>query len=191
MKTSMKTFRGIAKDMKNLNKQSFFQKIENLFKEHAGTMLLYAQSLLKAEMASAEDVVQEVFLELLSISKLPDKPKNYLLRATRNRAFNQKRGLKLRTLENLDETKASLLNRTLYFSHPIEREEERERLSLAMQAMPDEQREVVILKIWGEMTFSEIAQMTGIPANTAASRYRYALEHLEFAMNKYFVGEEK
>jgi RNA polymerase sigma-70 factor (ECF subfamily) len=37
---------------------------------------------------------------------------------------------------------------------------------------------VVTLKIWGELTFEEIAQVLEVPANTAASRYRYGLEAL-------------
>jgi len=45
--------------------------------------------------------------------------------------------------------------------------------------LPDEQREVVILKIWNELTFAEIAQILEISQNTAASRYRYALGALK------------
>jgi RNA polymerase sigma-70 factor, ECF subfamily len=39
-------------------------------------------------------------------------------------------------------------------------------------------RGVVTLKVWGGLTFQEIAEMTGVPLNTAASRYRYALDEL-------------
>jgi len=45
--------------------------------------------------------------------------------------------------------------------------------------LPDEQREVVIMKIWGGLTFAQIAGAIGISANTVASRYRYAIERLE------------
>lgn len=48
----------------------------------------------------------------------------------------------------------------------------------ALRGLPDEQREVVLLKIDGALTFGEIAQALGISPNTAASRYRYALEKL-------------
>ena len=43
----------------------------------------------------------------------------------------------------------------------------------------DEQREVVVLKIWGQLTFEEAAAVIGISPNTAASRYRYGLEKLK------------
>jgi RNA polymerase sigma-70 factor (ECF subfamily) len=47
-----------------------------------------------------------------------------------------------------------------------------------MSSILDIYREVVILKVWGELTFAEIAEALDIPANTAASRYRYGLEEL-------------
>ena len=52
-------------------------------------------------------------------------------------------------------------------------------LAAAIARLPNEQREVVILKIWNELTFAEIAVALGISQNTAASRYRYALGALK------------
>jgi len=51
-------------------------------------------------------------------------------------------------------------------------------LQEALMLLPDEQREVVHLKIHMNMTFAEIGQLTNVPLDTAASRYRYALEKL-------------
>lgn len=53
-----------------------------------------------------------------------------------------------------------------------------EHLESALNALGDSQREVIALKIDGGLTFSEIASVLGVSANTAASRYRYALEKL-------------
>jgi len=53
-----------------------------------------------------------------------------------------------------------------------------ERLQRALLALPAEQREVVLLKIDGDLTFAQIATVIGASMNTAASRYRYALEKL-------------
>jgi RNA polymerase sigma-70 factor (ECF subfamily) len=53
-----------------------------------------------------------------------------------------------------------------------------ERLQRALLTLPAEQREAVALKIDGELTFAEMAQVMGVNINTAASRYRYALEKL-------------
>jgi RNA polymerase sigma-70 factor (ECF subfamily) len=53
-----------------------------------------------------------------------------------------------------------------------------DRLRRAVGALPAEQRTVIALKIEGELTFAQIAEATGVSVNTAASRYRYALEKL-------------
>jgi RNA polymerase sigma-70 factor (ECF subfamily) len=56
---------------------------------------------------------------------------------------------------------------------------------MAVRELPIEQREVLTLKIWGELTFQQIATMTDESPNTVASRYRLALaalrQHLEKA----------
>jgi RNA polymerase sigma-70 factor, ECF subfamily len=52
-------------------------------------------------------------------------------------------------------------------------------LAAAVERLPNEQQEVVVLKIWNELTFAEIAQILEISPNTAASRYRYALGALK------------
>ncbi|MGD9748743.1 MAG: RNA polymerase sigma factor, partial [Verrucomicrobiales bacterium] len=51
-------------------------------------------------------------------------------------------------------------------------------LAKAMEALPDDQRSVVHLKLVEGLTFEEISRAQGIPLNTAASRYRYALDKL-------------
>jgi RNA polymerase sigma-70 factor, ECF subfamily len=59
-------------------------------------------------------------------------------------------------------------------------------LADAVDRLPVEQREVLVMKIWNELTFAEIGQALGISQNTAASRYRYALA----ALKKNFVNHE-
>ncbi|MGH8094729.1 MAG: RNA polymerase sigma factor [Chthoniobacterales bacterium] len=58
-------------------------------------------------------------------------------------------------------------------------DEGQQMLAAAVERLPNEQREVVILKIWNELTFAEIANILEISRNTAASRYRYALGALK------------
>jgi RNA polymerase sigma factor (sigma-70 family) len=59
-------------------------------------------------------------------------------------------------------------------------------LAAAVDRLPAEQREVLVMKIWNELTFAEIGQALAISQNTAASRYRYALA----ALKKNFVNHE-
>ena len=55
-------------------------------------------------------------------------------------------------------------------------------LQRALSELPEEQREVVTLKIEGQLAFAEISQVLRISQNTAASRYRYALEKIRTAL---------
>lgn len=63
-------------------------------------------------------------------------------------------------------------------------DEETQALEDALKKLPPEQREVVVMKIWGELKFEEIAKELNISQNTAASRYRYALEALRKHLKK-------
>ena len=55
-------------------------------------------------------------------------------------------------------------------------------LCAAMLGLPLQQREVLVLKVFDEMTFKEIADVLGVSINTAASRYRYAIAKLREAL---------
>lgn len=59
-------------------------------------------------------------------------------------------------------------------------------LASAVDRLPVEQREVLVMKIWNELTFAEIGDALAISQNTAASRYRYALA----ALKRNFVSHE-
>ncbi|HEY4283891.1 MAG TPA: sigma-70 family RNA polymerase sigma factor [Chthoniobacterales bacterium] len=52
-------------------------------------------------------------------------------------------------------------------------------LAVALQRLPGDQREVLVMKIWNELTFAEIGEALSISQNTAASRYRYGLAALK------------
>ena len=56
--------------------------------------------------------------------------------------------------------------------------------SYGERALPPKQREVIVMKIDGDLTFTEIAGVLGVSANTAASRYRYALAKLRRAVEE-------
>jgi RNA polymerase sigma-70 factor (ECF subfamily) len=69
-------------------------------------------------------------------------------------------------------------NDVVWFKDTMEQDERARQIEQAIQSLPDYYKEVIILKIWGELTFEQIADTLDIPMNTAASRYRYALEKL-------------
>lgn len=87
----------------------------------------------------------------------------------------------------LNESKVTHRNRPLdpdmaWFSLPDRDHAEEQNLRRALVALPDDQRQVIVLHIWGELTFSQIGNLLGISLNTAGSRYRYALAKLRDLM---------
>ena len=64
------------------------------------------------------------------------------------------------------------------FEPTLERSERQQRIEAALNQLPSDQREVVALKIWGELTFAQISEVLEIAPGTAASRYRLALNRL-------------
>lgn len=59
-----------------------------------------------------------------------------------------------------------------------ELKEQRVAIEDALRTLPDPQRQVLVMRIWGELTFAQVADALDISPNTAASRYRYALENV-------------
>lgn len=59
------------------------------------------------------------------------------------------------------------------------------RIRKAVEALPEEQREIFLLREVSDLQFNEIAQIVGVPENTVKSRMRYALEKLREALEEY------
>jgi RNA polymerase sigma factor (sigma-70 family) len=151
-----------------------FAEIEFLYRQHGAGMLLFA-SAMTGERGRAQDAVHQVFLKLIEgerLSRVEDK-KAYLFACIRNAVLNE------RKRQNREEPLAT----APWFSPPERDLTGEQNLRGALAALPDDQREVVILHIWGELTFSQIGDLLSISSNTAASRYRYALGKLRDLMS--------
>jgi RNA polymerase sigma-70 factor (ECF subfamily) len=126
----------------------------------------------------AEDAVQEVFVGVVRArAYLPDvvNVRTYLFTSLRRAVADiLRRRRPQRTIDDMTELTSQERS-----ALPPDRAA---RLERAVQALPAEQRELLALKIDGGLTFAEIAAVLGINPNTAASRYRYALEKLRAAL---------
>jgi RNA polymerase sigma-70 factor, ECF subfamily len=128
--------------------------------------------------ADAEDVVQEAFVRYWRHQRgLPGEPMALLVTSVRRAAIDLARRDGRRTAREervgADDTPSHAL-----FESALEHDERREAIAGALQRLPVAQREVLVLKIWGELTFDQIATELELSPNTAASRYRYALAAL-------------
>lgn len=149
-------------------------EIEALYRQHGPALLLFATAI-AGERSRAQDAVHQVFLKLIEDVELQQvaNKKGYLFACVRNAALNEARRLQ-RTV--------SLEPDAAWFKAPQRDLAGEASLRRALVGLPDDQRQIVILHVWGELTFLEIAELLEISPNTAASRYRYALAKLRELM---------
>ena len=145
-----------------------------LYDATASRLVRYASTLTR-QRDDAEDAVQAALVRIALRPGLLARaryPWAYLLKITRNEALNiVRRRRPIRPLTRPDAR--------VWSDPPTHGEEEIHQLvRLALRKLPTTQAEVVVLKIWEEMTFAEVGEILGQSPNTAASRYRYALQKL-------------
>jgi len=141
-----------------------------LYEAKAAGLILYGRAL-GLSHGEAEDVLQETFLALMQQPRAPREPEHYCLRSFRNRALNHKRSLWRRLTRELEAQR-------WFEKSPGESPAERAAMA-CLAALPVEQREAVVLKIWHQYTFEEIGGLLEISPNTAAGRYRYGLQKIK------------
>lgn len=154
------------------------RELEALYDAHADALHALLLNLVR-DAADAADALQEVFHELVRRPGMMDgvrDPRGFLLRLAHNRAVDaiRRRASRSRAHEALA---AEPLELFATASDPDEAQF-RDAVMAALGELPPEQRAVVHLKLWEDLTFERIAEVLGIPANTAASRYRYAADKL-------------
>jgi RNA polymerase sigma-70 factor (ECF subfamily) len=154
------------------------QEIERLYDAHAPVLFAFLLNLTRAE-ADTRDLLQEIFVKLardVTLLAGVREERAFLIRLAHNAAIDlmRRRGTRERTKENFA---AEIISPFAPTSDPDEKVF-RDELAEALGELPAEQRAVVHLKLWGGLTFEEIAAALEIPPNTAASRYRYGLDKL-------------
>lgn len=146
---------------------------------HGSRLLLFARGWAPSR-EDAEDLVQEAVVRLWHYQaerngNPPDLPLAFTtlrfcgLNHHRSETRRQKREESIIYLNDF---------RDVWLDPAAENDEEAELLQQALQRIPEKLREVTVMKVWGGLTFAEIAHALAISPNTAASRYRYALERL-------------
>ena len=149
------------------------------YRQLAPKLVLFARQWVGSR-ADAEDVVQAAFVRFWRRQPLA-QPEHYplLYAAVRSAAIDQLRRDRRRAER---ETVHQLEVGSQLFEVPPQQQEEGAAIEAALQRLPEAQREVLVLRIWGELTFAEIATALGASINTITSRYRYGLETLRRVM---------
>ena len=144
---------------------------------HGPAMLLLARQLVAAR-SDAEDVVQDAFVRFWTARHRADDPAAYLFACVRTAALDLRRGSQRRGRREQAVARSHTAADEPMFAAAVEQDERRAAVEAALAGLPENQREVVVMKLWARLSFPQIGAALGVPADTAASRYRYALEKL-------------
>ena len=169
-----------------------------LVRRHQGPLFNFALRHLRSQPA-AEEVVQDAFVRVVQNAadfKHEARFSTWLYTIARNLCIDQIRKRALRRHPSLDEPKRTeesdgptLGEQTADARANVERAavsvEIREKVLAAVETLPDEQREVFLMREVSNLPFKEIAEIVGVPENTVKSRMRYALERLQAALSEF------
>lgn len=164
--------------------------------EHGNKLLLFARQQTRS-LADAEDVLQEALIKLARkvnegvfvggqgawLPFVYASIRRLAIDFGRKSDRRQKREDRVVSDQNLQNP-----NDDPWFESEGADEETRQLLEVYLKEIPEKFGEVIVLKIWSELTFSEIGEALDVSPNTAASRYRYGIEalrkKLEVAQNR-------
>lgn len=157
------------------------ESLTRIYAKYRKDLLILALSLLN-DPTAAEDIVHDVFVhfaESVSTFRLTGSLKGYLLTCTANRARNHNKAKRSDLSLSRDTTGESQAN-------PAERlvcNEQLQNLAQALDQLPYEQREIMMLHMYGGLSLRRLAKQMGLSANTAMSRYRYGVKKLKTLLN--------
>jgi RNA polymerase sigma-70 factor, ECF subfamily len=170
-----------------------------LVKKHKTPIYNFVLRLTRSASAS-EDLVQDVFVRVVQSAadfKHESRFSTWAYTIARNICIDHLRKMSLRQHPSLDQARGdardgpTLLDRTadVHPSASVERvvigAQIGKSIARCVEEMPEEQREVFLLREIGSLPFKEIAGITGVPENTVKSRMRYALERLQASLAEY------
>ena len=140
------------------------QQLERLLAEHGGPLVLLARQW----SATPEDVVQEALFELVRQDPAPENFVGWVYRVVRNRAISSARRA---TRRSRHETAASLGVEPWF--HPADGQ--RLDAHAATEALRRLPIEPLVARLWGGLSFAEVANLTGTSSSTAQRRYQAGL----------------
>jgi len=155
-----------------------------IYDKYAEDLLTLAGNLLN-DKVGAEDVVQDVFIrfvESIETFRLTGSLKGYLATCVANRSRDQMRRNKRRKAAGVNKAEQAT-SEAAGAVHLAIRSEQLQKLSRSLTELPYEQREVIVLRLHGDLRFRQIAKLQKTSIKTVQSRYRYGLDKLRSTLN--------
>lgn len=154
------------------------ERLSGWYDAHCDRLVLYARNWLAEE--SARDVVQGAFVRLMTQTVTPTDVQAWLFRTVRNAAITRLR----RRASRARQARRISASRSPWFeSHPEDLIDARTAEQI-LRSLPSEQREVVLLRIWGQLSLGQIGKIVGSPLSTVHSRYKAALAAINERMEQ-------
>lgn len=142
-----------------------------LLDRHGGALALYASQW----TADADDCVQEALVELARLPVVPESPVAWLYRVVKRRALNASRGDRRRRGREQESLRRRLQ------SAASQDPSEAVALVDLLDQLDEQQRETVVLRLWGGLTLAQIGQALSVSTATAQRRYEQAITQLREA----------
>lgn len=150
--------------------------------EHGHRFQLYARQQARND-ADAQDILQEALVKAWRASGAKERLEvGFVYTYIRRTAIDWGRSQERRTRREQRSLRDSIWGQstpTVWFERTLETDERHRQVEAAVQELPPEQQEVLVLKIWADLTFDAIARTLEVSPNTVASRYRYGLQNLK------------
>ncbi len=153
-----------------------------LIDRHAAALGLYARQW----CAAPDDVVQAAFLKLVRLRTPPSNPAAWLYAAVKNAALDAGRADRRRRKHE-----AAAAGKVAWFVPPDDGAGlDAEAAANALESLPADEREVIVARLWGGLTFEEVAAAVGGSAATAYRRYAAGLARLRDKLGVAAPGEK-
>ena len=136
---------------------------------------LYARHILKSY--GSEDIVHDVFIKLMAQRTPPENVRAWLFTAVRNASIT-----KLRKIKRRQKLREKLMNEKPWFETSQVDNVDSAELQKALEQLDEEQREVVLLRIWGQLTLKQIAEMIGCSTTTVYMRFDQSIRAMQKIM---------
>ena len=143
---------------------------------HAAALLLYARQWL--ERQAAEDVVQNAFLRLATHSDRVKNVRAWLFTAVRNAAMTEHRSRQRRDRRH----RVVLERQADLFEPDVDDQIDGVDAQRIVDTLPPDQREIIVLRIWGGLSLPEAAEVLAEPVSTLFSRYKAGLAQIRRQM---------
>jgi RNA polymerase sigma-70 factor (ECF subfamily) len=159
------------------------ESVTRLWDECGAALVLYARGWCE----TPEDVVQEAFLLLVRQTIAPDNPVGWLYRVVRNRAINAARS---RGRQSRRETAVAAQGEP-WFNAATGDRLDAAAATAALKHLSIAEREAIVARLWGGLTFDEIARISGSSTSTVHRCYRRGLAALRERLGKSCPTKEK